>query len=105
MKIQLYASIVIAAVVPVAVTAQTGSKSDRPGGGYEIEIEQSPNGETALSAFRKVDTDGSGFIDREEAKAVAGLQFAEADSDHDGRLSNAEFEAAISVRKLRTPNP
>ena len=104
MKKQRYAWIVIAAVVPVAVTAQTGGTSDRPGSGYEIEIEQSSNGEAALSAFRKVDTDSSGFIDREEAKAVAGLQFVEADNDNDGKLSSAEFEAAINVRKERTPS-
>lgn len=104
MKQQRYTWIVIAAVVPVAVMAQTGGKSDRAGGGYEIEIEQSPNGDAASSAFRKVDIDSSGFIDREEAKAVAGLQFAEADNDHDGKLSSAEFEAAINVRKERTPS-
>lgn len=107
MKKQRYAWIVIAAVVPVAVMAQTGGKSsDRTGGGYGIEIEQSRNGDAASSAFRKVDTDSSGFIDREEAKAVAGLQFAEADNDHDGKLSSAEFEAAISARKERMhPGP
>lgn len=104
MQKQRYTWIVIAAVVPVAVIAQTGGKSDGAAGGYEIEIEQAPNGATTSSAFRKVDTDSSGFIDRREAKAVAGLQFGEADHDHDGKLSSAEFEAAINVRKERTPS-
>ncbi len=100
-----YVWIVAAALVPAVVMAQTGSKSDSAVGGYEIEIERSPGGESATPAFRKVDTDSSGFIDREEAKLVAGLQFADADNDGDGKLSNAEFEAAINVRKLRTPAP
>ena len=100
-----YAWIAVAALAPAVVTAQTSRNSDSAVGGYEIEIERSPGGESATSAFRKVDTDSSGFIDREEAKLVAGLQFADADNDGDGKLSNAEFEAAINVRKLRTPAP
>ncbi len=95
-----YAWIVAAVLIPTVVTAQSGSQPDSAVGGYEIEIERSP-GEAATSAFRKVDTDSSGFIDREEAKAVAGLQFAEADNDNDGKLSSAEFEAALNVRKER----
>lgn len=100
-----YVWIVAAALVPAVVMAQTGSEPDPAVGGYEIEIERSPGGQSATPAFRKVDTDSNGFIDRDEAKLVAGLQFADADEDRDGKLSHAEFEAAVNVRKQRTPTP
>ena len=100
-----HAWIVAAALVPAVVMAQTGSESDSAVGGYGFEVERSPGGESATPAFRKVDTDSSGFIDRDEAKQVAGLQFSDADNDGDGKLSSAEFEAAINVRKQRPPVP
>jgi EF hand len=61
-------------------------------------------------AFRKLDTDGDGWISRKEAAAhpEVAAGFDKADRDRDGRLSLAEFATIALNRsdqpgKFRTP--
>lgn len=49
-----------------------------------------------LPSFDEVDSNGDGSIDRAEASAVEGLDFASADANQDGALSREEYEAAAS---------
>jgi hypothetical protein len=48
-----------------------------------------------LPAFEEVDKNADGAIDRNEAAAVEGLDFATADANQDGRIDRAEY-AAVS---------
>lgn len=50
----------------------------------------------AAPAFSEVDTDGNGAISAEEAAAVEGLDVAAADTNGDGSLDQAEYEAAAA---------
>jgi Ca2+-binding EF-hand superfamily protein len=42
--------------------------------------------------FDEVDTNNDGFIDREEAAAVEGLDFDAADTNQDGVIDRQEYE-------------
>ena len=62
-------------------------------------------------AFRKLDTDGDGWISRKEAAAhpEVAANFDKADRDRDGRLSLVEFETVALNRgdqpgKFRNPD-
>jgi hypothetical protein len=46
-------------------------------------------------AFEDLDTDRSGTLSESEAAGVDALDCAQADTNHDGSLDRAEFEAAI----------
>jgi len=48
-------------------------------------------------AFRLLDANGDGVISREEARMSKGVtkHFDQADTNHDGALSAAEFESAV----------
>lgn len=48
----------------------------------------------SLPAFEEVDADGDGTISQQEAQAVEGLDFSQADTNQDGSLSRAEYAAA-----------
>ena len=85
---------------PFTVWAQDRSRGGLEGssmGGYEVEIEAQPYGRKTMPSFQTVDTDNNGHVNSDEAKAVSGLQFQDADKDDDGRLSRQEFEAAVTV--------
>ncbi|MET0680653.1 MAG: EF-hand domain-containing protein [Burkholderiales bacterium] len=63
-----------------------------------------------LAAFRQLDTDGDGWISRQEAavQPEVAANFDRADVDRDNRLSLAEFETIALNRsdqpgKFRTP--
>jgi hypothetical protein len=47
-----------------------------------------------MPAFEEVDTNADGNISLEEAQAIEGLDFATADANQDGVLSQEEYEAA-----------
>ena len=92
----LLAALVLAAAVPACVAqtppAETLPPQDRP------------------EAFRKIDTDGDGWISRQEAALhpEVAANFDRADVDRDDRLSLAEFETIALNRsdqpgKFRTP--
>ncbi len=44
--------------------------------------------------FKQIDTNGDGYISRDEHEAFAKKMFDEADTNHDGKLSMEEFSAA-----------
>ena len=46
-------------------------------------------------AFNELDKDHDGMLTKAETTAVKGLDFAKADTNKDGRLDRAEYEAAI----------
>jgi len=46
--------------------------------------------------FEEVDSNGDGLISQEEASAVEGLDMATADTNQDGSLDRAEYEAATA---------
>jgi hypothetical protein len=46
-----------------------------------------------LPPFEEVDKNADGAIDRSEAAAVEGLDFATADSNQDGQIDRAEYAA------------
>jgi len=50
--------------------------------------------QSSLPSFEEVDSNGDGMISQEEAQAVEGLDFAQADTNQDGSLSRAEYTAA-----------
>ena len=92
----LLAALVLAAALPACVAqtlpAETLPPQDRP------------------EAFRKIDTDGDGWISRQEAALhpEVAANFDRADVDRDDRLSLAEFETIALNRsdqpgKFRTP--
>lgn len=47
-----------------------------------------------IPSFQEIDKDNSGYIDENEAQAVAGLDMQNADADNDGRVSEEEFAYA-----------
>lgn len=47
-----------------------------------------------LPAFEEVDANGDGTISADEASAIEGLDLATADTNQDGVLDRAEYEAA-----------
>lgn len=49
-----------------------------------------------LPAFEEVDANADGQISQEEAAAIEGLDMAAADTNQDGVLSRAEYEAAAA---------
>lgn len=49
-------------------------------------------------AFGSADQNGSGTIEQNEAAVIPGLDFASADVNHDGKLSQSEYEAAMHRR-------
>lgn len=85
---------------PFTVWAQDRSRGGLEGssmGGYEVEIEAQPHGRKTMPSFQTIDTDNNDYLNSEEAKAVTGLQLRDADKDNDGRLSQQEFEAAVTI--------
>ena len=46
-----------------------------------------------LPPFEEVDKNADGALDRSEAAAVEGLDFAMADSNQDGKIDRAEYAA------------
>lgn len=46
-------------------------------------------------AFNELDKDKDGMLSKTEASSVKGLDFAKADTNRDGRLDRAEYEAAV----------
>jgi hypothetical protein len=51
---------------------------------------------TTASSFEDLDKNADGLLSREEAAAEKGLDFAKADTDKNGWLDRAEYEAAVS---------
>jgi EF hand len=49
----------------------------------------------AAPAFNELDKDHDGTLTKAEAAPVKGLDFAKADTNKDGRLDRAEYEAAV----------
>jgi Ca2+-binding EF-hand superfamily protein len=49
----------------------------------------------AAPAFNELDKDHDGMLTKAEAASVKGLDFAKADTNKDGRLDRAEYEAAV----------
>jgi hypothetical protein len=46
-------------------------------------------------AFNDLDKDHDGMLSRSEAAGVKNLDFAKADTNRDGKLDRAEYEAAV----------
>jgi hypothetical protein len=46
-------------------------------------------------AFNELDKDKDGLLTKSETASVKGLDFAKADTNKDGRLDRAEYEAAV----------
>jgi len=46
-------------------------------------------------AFNELDKDHDGMLTKAETTSVKGLDFAKADTNKDGKLDRAEYEAAI----------
>lgn len=51
--------------------------------------------QAAGPAFNELDRDRDGVLTKDETATVKGLDFAKADTNKDGRLDRAEYEAAI----------
>jgi hypothetical protein len=49
----------------------------------------------AAPAFNELDRDRDGMLTKAETATVKGLDFAKADTNKDGQLDRAEYEAAI----------
>ena len=49
----------------------------------------------ASPAFNELDKDHDGMLTKAETATVKGLDFAKADTNKDGRLDRAEYEAAV----------
>ena len=45
--------------------------------------------------FNDLDKNHDGFLTKEEASSVKGLDFAKADTNRDGKLDRAEYAAAV----------
>jgi hypothetical protein len=50
----------------------------------------------SVPAFNELDKDHDGMLNRAEASAVKGLDFAKADTNKDGALDRAEYAAATA---------
>lgn len=59
----------------------------------------------AATSFEELDKEGTGYISREQAAEVPGLDFDAADADGDGRLDRTEFEAAMQAMPAQPEQP
>ncbi len=85
-----------------AATSPRGDVSGRTNGMANGSA-MSPNGGSAItpnrselpdSAFRKLDATNRGYVTPEETHGLSGFDFQKYDANHDGRLSEAEFQRA-----------
>jgi hypothetical protein len=86
----------------LAIALGTGAMSAQAADAYEAESSSTTNDwQTPLAAeFSKLDTSGNGLVMPNEAskdKAFNKKTFAEADTDHDGTIDQAEYIQYKSV--------
>ena len=79
------------AAVAVAAQAQT-APAQRPAG-------QGPSPSSIEALFKRVDTNGNGFLSAEEATRLPAIsaRFEEIDADRDGQLNPTEFHAGATA--------
>jgi hyperosmotically inducible protein len=82
-----------------ALTAALVAALGVPGAVYSAS-----QGEPADPKFGRVDTNGDGYVSREEAAKVRGFEqaFTEADENRDGKLDAAEFVKAEAIHERKT---
>jgi hypothetical protein len=79
-----------------AASAVVVAAEETPGtGGYEQDSTAAGSGSsTGMPSFEEADKDQSGSIEMSETAGIGGLDISAADTDHDGKLSRSEYEAA-----------
>ncbi|MDP4004565.1 EF-hand domain-containing protein [Methylobacterium sp. NEAU K] len=76
----------------ISLTEWTAWRASHPG----------PAGSGPARRFRRLDTNGDGFLTADEIDAVAAKRFARLDADHDGTLSHAERRQARAPGEAAT---
>jgi hypothetical protein len=99
MKKALFAGAAAAVLLASPAAAQMGVKGD---------ITKAQLTEMMTSQLGRVDMNGDGFISKEELDTVLGYiaqmsAFDQADTNHDGKLSEAERTAAMAAVKAAAP--
>jgi EF hand len=61
-----------------------------------VSIAAMPGGKSSAPPFAQIDLNKDGWLSPSEAAAVPGLDFKKADTNHDNKLSRAEYEAAAA---------
>jgi hypothetical protein len=86
-------------MLAVAATAAC-SPADQTDGN-DAQIPSSQIGVSAQTSFTLADQDDDGFVSREEASTVDGLDFTAADADRNAQLSPDEYQTAMEKARPR----
>lgn len=61
-----------------------------------VAVAAMPGAKASAPPFEQIDLNKDGSLSQSEAAAVPGLDFKKADTNHDNKLSRAEYEAAAA---------
>jgi hypothetical protein len=65
------------------------------------QIPSSQQGVAAQTSFTLADQNDDGFVSRDEASTIAGLDFSSADADRNAQLSPEEYRTAMEAARPR----
>ncbi len=85
----------------LAVVAAAACSPDAQTDGSDAQIPSSQIGVSAQTSFTLADQDDDGFVSREEASTVDGLDFTAADADRNAPLSPDEYRPAMEKARPR----
>jgi EF hand len=60
-----------------------------------VSLAAMPGGKSSAPPFQQIDLNRDGSLSQSEAAAVPGLDFKKADTNHDNKLSRAEYQTAV----------
>jgi Ca2+-binding EF-hand superfamily protein len=97
----------LAALACGAAFAQEQAPAAAPPASSSAAPAQAPSDASIASIFTQLDTDHDGRISQAEAGAssVVTRSFAQADADKDGAISRDEFMSSFTTRAPATPPP
>ena len=67
----------------------------------DAQIPSSQQGVAAQTSYTLADQNDDGFVSRDEASTIAGLDFSSADADRNAQLSPEEYRTAMEAARPR----
>ena len=85
----------------LALVATAACSPDAQTGDTDAQVPSSQVGVSAQTSFTLADQNDDGFVSREEASTVDGLDFSAADADRNAQLSPDEYRTAMEKARPR----